>query len=260
MDRWRDRTELLLGSEKVAELANKRVLIVGLGGVGGYAAEALCRAGVGHLTIVDGDVVDCSNINRQLLALHNTIGKSKSDLLLERLQLINPKAEITALNEFISGDRIDELINHDIKGKYDYVIDAIDTLLHKVTLIATCVESGTKIVSAMGAGGKLDPSQIRIGDISESYNCKLAKMVRKRLHKRDIFEGFQVVFSPEVTKGNIIRISEEERNASDSEVKTASSVGTISYMPAIFGFQCASVVLRDFIPASAVALGEYPAP
>ena len=254
MNKWSERTELLLGEDTVADLANKRVLIVGLGGVGGYAAESLCRAGVGYLTIVDGDVIDPSNINRQLLALHNTVGKSKSELLLERLQSINPNAEITALNEFISGDRIDELINHNVDGKYDYVVDAIDTLLHKVTLIATCVESGTKIVSAMGAGGKVDPSQIKIGDISESYNCKLAKMVRKRLHKRDIFEGFQVVFSPEDRKGNIIKISEEERNESDSEVKTASSVGTISYMPAIFGLQCASVVLRDFIPTSGFIL------
>jgi len=231
---WEIRTELLLGEEKIEKLHKAHVLVAGLGGVGSYACESLARAGIGRFTIMDGDVVSPSNINRQLLALHQTIAESKCELMKNRILQINPTAEISMINTYMKADQM-ELLFHE---KYDYILDAIDTLLPKVNLICHSIKSGVKIVSSMGCGAKNNPSKIQIKDISESYNCRLADYVRKHLHKFGIRKGFWVVFSPE----NIIK---DAVLVTDHELNKKTTVGTISYMPAIFGLFCASVVVRE---------------
>jgi tRNA A37 threonylcarbamoyladenosine dehydratase len=233
---WLERTELLLGKERLNRLQHARVLVVGLGGVGAYAAEQLVRAGVGKLTVVDGDVVDSSNRNRQLPALTSTVGKPKTGVLAERFLDINPDLELTVIHEFIKDDKIVEVLKSE---PFDYVVDAIDTLAPKVFLIYHAMQLGLKLVSSMGAGGKTDPTQIQITDISKSYNCKLARMLRKRLSKLKIKKGFRVVFSPEAIPENAMRIEEGQNKKS--------TVGTISYMPAVFGCFMASVVVRDLV-------------
>jgi len=240
MAAWTERTELLLGREKLAKFADSHVLVVGLGGVGAYAAELLCRAGIGHLTIIDGDIVEKTNRNRQLPALNGTCGKAKTSVVADRLHDINPDVEIIAIQEFIRDERIAEIIAHG----YDYVVDAIDVLSHKVLLIAACLEKRVDIVSSMGAGGKIDPTVVYIADIEKTHSCKLAKMLRKRLHNKGIRGGVQVVFSPEKVYGRIIKLEENKEPDSDNFIKAGSTVGTISYMPAVFGCYCASVVLR----------------
>lgn len=232
--KWQSKTELLLGKERLDKLASARVLVVGLGGVGAYAAEMICRAGVGSMTIVDGDKIHESNINRQLPALRSTIGKYKTELMKNRLLDINPGLELKTINEFIRDDRMIEILD---KG-YDFVVDAIDTLSPKIFLIYHSIQKGIPVVSSMGAGGKLDPAAIRITDISETYNCKLARILRKRLHKLGIRKGFKAVFSPE-------EVPEESIELTDNEQNKASTVGTVSYMPAAFGCACASVVIRS---------------
>ena len=231
--KWKTRTELLLGKEKLEKLAASHVLVVGLGGVGAYAAEMICRAGVGKMTIVDGDKITESNINRQLPALNSTIGRYKTEVIAERLLDINPVVELVTINEFIHDERMIEILD---RG-YDYVVDAIDTLSPKILLIYHSLQKGIPVVSSMGAGGKVDPTAIRITDISKTYNCKLARILRKRLHKLGIRKGFTAVFSPEEVAGDSIELTEGEQNK-------ASNVGTISYMPAAFGCACASVVIR----------------
>jgi tRNA A37 threonylcarbamoyladenosine dehydratase len=230
------RTELLLGEDNMDKLINAHVLVVGLGGVGGICAEMIARAGVGRITIVDADVVEASNRNRQLPALISTDGKSKAAVLGERLKDINPDLDLTIINEFINLNNTTYLL---AGAKYDYVADCIDTLSSKVNLIKLCLESGIPIASSMGAGSKVDPTQIKISDISVTYNCKLAYYVRKRLHKVGIFKGLTVVFSPE-------RPPEKRVVVMDGGPKK-SVVGTISYMPAMFGCAVASVVLRGLL-------------
>ncbi len=232
--RWLERTQLLLGPEKLNRLKNANVLVVGLGGVGAFAAEMLCRSGIGKMTIADNDAVDITNRNRQLPALVSTTGQLKTEVLVNRFRDINPEIEITVINEFISEEKTPDLLS---SQSFDYVIDAIDTLSPKTFLIRTCVQQGIKVVSSMGAGGKLDPVKVQITDISKSYHCKLAKMLRKRLAKTGIRKGVRVVFSPEETPENAIR-PEQGQNKS-------STVGTISYMPAVFGCFIASVVIRE---------------
>ncbi|WP_159516952.1 tRNA threonylcarbamoyladenosine dehydratase [Sunxiuqinia indica] len=236
MAKWQDRTALMLGEEGLEKLAKAHVLVIGLGGVGAYAAEQLCRAGVGQLTIVDGDVVEQTNRNRQLPALVSNEGESKAEFLGKRFLDINPDLKIKIVNEYLKEDRMVEILNESV---YDYVVDAIDTLTPKVFLISHSLQSKLPIVSSMGAGGKFDPSQVQSSDISKSYNCRLAKMIRKRLHKIDIRKGVKVVFSPEEVDPKRVRI-EEGRNKK-------SAVGTISYMPPIFGCYCASVVIQDLL-------------
>ncbi len=226
----------MLGEEGLEKLAKAHVLVIGLGGVGAYAAEQLCRAGVGQLTIVDGDVVEQTNRNRQLPALVSNEGESKAEFLGKRFLDINPDLKIKIVNEYLKEDRMVEILNESV---YDYVVDAIDTLTPKVFLISHSLQSKLPIVSSMGAGGKFDPSQVQSSDISKSYNCRLAKMIRKRLHKIDIRKGVKVVFSPEEVDPKRVRI-EEGRNKK-------SAVGTISYMPPIFGCYCASVVIQDLL-------------
>ena len=230
---WQSRTELLLGKEKLEKLAASHVLVVGLGGVGAYAAEMICRAGVGKMTIADGDKITESNINRQLPALNSSIGRYKTEVIAERLLDINPVLELVTINEFIHDERMIEILD---RG-YDYVVDAIDTLSPKILLIYHSLQKGIPVVSSMGAGGKVDPTAIRITDISKTYNCKLARILRKRLHKLGIRKGFTAVFSPEEVAGDSIELTEGEQNK-------ASNVGSISYMPAAFGCACASVVIQ----------------
>lgn len=229
---WLERTELLLGPEKLERIKNSNILVVGLGGVGAIAAEMLCRAGVGKMTIVDGDVVEISNRNRQLPALISTSGLSKAQVLYGRFKDINSDFDLTVVDEFIKDNRTEALLD---SQQFDYVVDAIDTLSPKVFLIHHSLQRNLKIVSSMGAGGKLDPSKVQVADISASFNCKLAKMIRKRLSRLGIREGVKVVFSSElVNKKAMYR--EETAN------KT-SIVGTISYMPAVFGCFIASVAI-----------------
>lgn len=232
---WLERTELLLGEEKLNRLQQANVLVVGLGGVGAYAAEMITRSGVGRMTIVDADTVAPSNINRQLVALHSTIGRPKAEILAERLLDINPDLQLTPIQEYLK----DEATDHLLDQGFDYVVDAIDTLSPKVNLIKACLDRSIPLVSSMGAGAKTDPTQIEIRDISKSHHCPLAHMLRKRLHKLGIRKGFYAVFSPEpIREGAMILC--EERNKK-------SNVGTISYLPALFGCHCASVVIRGLM-------------
>ncbi len=234
MTDWLSRTEILIGEEGLKKLNNSRVLIVGLGGVGSYAAEMICRAGAGNMTIVDGDTVNSSNRNRQLPALVSTEGLSKAEIMGIRLKDINPDLKLTVINEFIKDGRIIEILD----PGYDYVVDAIDTLSPKIFLIYNTLQRKIPLVSSMGAGGKFDPTRIKISDISESTDCLLARILRKRLHRLGIREGFTSVYSTEtVDKGKVV--------ATNGEKNKASVVGTISYMPAAFGIACASVVIRS---------------
>ncbi len=233
---WMERTELLLGEDKLSVLRNASVLVVGLGGVGAVAAEMICRAGVGRMTIVDGDVVTHSNINRQIIALHSTAGRSKAAMTAERLRDINPGIELAVIEKYIKDEATDELLD---AAHYDYAVDAIDTLAPKVNLIKGCLDRGIPLVSSMGAGAKTDPSLLEIKDISKTHHCPLAHMLRKRLHKAGIRCGFQAVFSPEAVREGAMVLCEEANKKSN--------VGTISYMPAVFGCACASVVVRGLI-------------
>jgi tRNA A37 threonylcarbamoyladenosine dehydratase len=235
---WQERTLLLAGKEKIQKLAQSHVLVVGLGGVGSYAAEQLARAGVGSLTIVDGDTIHETNRNRQLPALVSTQDNYKAVVVGNRLRDINPDINLTIIQEYIKDQPMIDIIQ---RG-YDYVIDAIDTLSPKVYLIYHTVKAGIPLVSSMGSGGKLDPSLVKVSDIDDTYNCKLAYYMRKRLHKLGIWKGFKAVYSPEVVSRDAVALLEGEMNKK-------STVGTISYMPAIFGCYCASVVIRDIIDA-----------
>jgi len=235
-DSFQTRTELLLGEESLERLKKAHVLVVGLGGVGGYAAEMLCRAGVGRMTIVDGDKVSVSNINRQIIALRSTVGISKTELFKQRFHDINPDCEVTALNVFLRDEEMIRLLE---KEKYDYVVDAIDTLSPKVFLLYHAHRLGLPIVSAMGSAGKLDPSKIEVTDVAQSHTCPLAAMVRKKLHKLGVREGFMVVFSPEKV--------DESAMVEDPSQNKRTTVGVISYMPAVFGCYCASTVINDLI-------------
>lgn len=233
---WLERTELLLGEEKLTLLRNANVLVVGLGGVGAYAAEMIVRAGVGRMTIADADTVSKSNINRQLIALHSTIGQEKSELMAQRLRDINPEIELQVINRFIKDDETDALLN---SQPFDYVVDAIDTLSPKLALIKGALDRNIPLVSSMGAGAKTDPTKMEICDIAKTHHCPLAHMLRKRLHKIGIRTGFQAVFSPEaVREGAMILCNEQNKK---------SNTGTISYIPALFGIGCASVVVRGLI-------------
>lgn len=235
---WLQRTELLLGKERLAQLQRAHVLIVGLGGVGAYAAESLCRAGIGELTLVDADTVEETNRNRQLLALTSTVGQPKTEVLAERLRLINPDVKLHLIHEFLRDERTIEVLQ---QADYDYVVDAIDSLSPKVFLIYHAMQRQLRVVSAMGAGGKMDPSLVQVADISKTYKCRLAHTVRKRLHKMEIYKGFKAVFSPEPVREGSVCLD------ANPEINKLSTVGTISYMPAIFGLIAASVVIRDLV-------------
>lgn len=231
---WLQRTELLVKEEGIGKLQSANILIVGLGGVGSFAAEFLVRAGIGNLTIVDGDTVDITNINRQLPALNSTIGKNKTDVVAERILDINPKINLKKINEFLEPERMEEILTQE---KFDYVLDCIDSLSPKLALIITCKRKKIKLVSAMGAGGKTDPSKVMVRDISKTNNCFLAKQIRKKLKKEQIHKGFRCVFSTEIQDENSLKMT-------DGSNYKKSFYGTISYMPAIFGLYAAAEVIR----------------
>lgn len=231
---WLQRTELLVKKEGIERLQSSNILIVGLGGVGSFAAEFLVRSGIGNLTIVDGDTVDITNINRQLPALSSTIGKNKTDVVAERILDINPEINLKKINEFLEPERMEEILTQE---KFDYVLDCIDSLSPKLALIITCKRKKIKLVSAMGAGGKTDPSKVMVRDISKTNNCFLAKQIRKKLKKEQIHKGFRCVFSTEIQDENSLKMT-------DGSNYKKSFYGTISYMPAIFGLYAAAEVIR----------------
>ncbi|MDO5607564.1 MAG: tRNA threonylcarbamoyladenosine dehydratase [Capnocytophaga sp.] len=233
---WLERTELLVKSDGMARLKQANVLVVGLGGVGSFAAEFIARSGVGKMTIVDGDAFDITNINRQLMALHSTIGKSKAATLATRLLDISPELELTVLEEFLSPERAYELVSEE----YDYVVDCIDSITPKLNLIKAAKRKKVKLVSSMGAGGVLDPSKIKVADIHKTRDCPLAKYIRKRLRKEGINSGFKAVFSTEVAPKDTMQHT-------DGTNFKKSFYGTISYMPAAFGLHAAATVINFLV-------------
>ena len=233
---WKARTRLLIGEEALEKLAKSHVLVAGLGGVGAYVAEQLVRAGIGKLTIVDGDTLHLTNRNRQLPALESTMGMKKTDVMAQRLRDINPDVELMIIDYYIK----DQLIIDILSQSFDYVVDAIDSLTPKVYLLFHAHQLGHKVVSSMGAGGKLDPQQVKIVDIAQTYQCRLAYYIRKKLHKLGVWEGITSVYSSEVVARRSVK-------AESGELSKRSTIGTISYMPALFGMYCASVVIRSLI-------------
>jgi tRNA threonylcarbamoyladenosine dehydratase len=233
---WLSRTKLLVGEAALLKLTHSHVMIVGLGGVGSYAAEFIARSGVGKMTIIDGDVVDPTNRNRQLPALATNHGVSKALIMEERLKAINPELELTVIREFINP----EMVFQQFTEKPDYIIDAIDSITPKLTFIRLAYENKWSIVSSMGAGAKLDPTQLKVVDISKTWNCPFAQQVRKMLKKYNIRKGIKVVFSPEPP-------IKESLMLTDGKNYKKSAYGTISYLPAVFGAVAASVVIRDLM-------------
>ena len=231
---WQQRTDLLVGKVRMEHLRNSHVLVVGLGGVGAYAAEMICRAGVGKMTIVDADTVQPSNINRQLPALHSVIGRPKAEVLAERFRDINPDLELTVLPVYLKDETIPELLD---SAKFDFVVDAIDTVAPKCYLIYNALKRGIKIVSSMGAGAKSDITQVRFADLWETYHCGLSKAVRKHLQKMGMKRTLPVVFSTEQADPNAVILIDNEQNKK-------STTGTVSYMPAVFGCYLAEYVIR----------------
>lgn len=232
-EHWNDRTELLLGRDKLERLGQSRILIVGTGGVGAYAAEMLCRAGVGHLTLIDSDTVSTTNINRQLPATHATIGRLKVEILAERFRSINPSLQTDARALYVDEGNLSDILAE----PYDFVVDAIDTIRPKCCLLTECMRRRIRIVSSMGAGAKTDITQIRFADIWETYHCGLAKAVRGNLARAGLRgHRLPVVFCTQQADRNAILTLDGERNK-----KT--TTGTISYMPAVFGCYLAEYVI-----------------
>jgi tRNA A37 threonylcarbamoyladenosine dehydratase len=233
---WLERTELLVQKEGLEKLKKAHILVVGLGGVGSYAAEFIARAGVGKMTIVDGDAFDETNKNRQLLALDSTIGQSKARVLAERLKDINKELEINVIEEFLSPDSAYKIVSKE----FDYVLDCIDTITPKVNLIVAARRKKVKIISSMGAGGKLDATKIKVKDISQTRNCSMARVLRKCLKERKVNKGVKAVYSDEM------QIPESLKMTDGANFKK-SFYGTISYMPAAFGLQAAAHVINFII-------------
>lgn len=234
---WLERTELLIKEKGAKKLLDSNVLVIGLGGVGSFAAEFLARAGVGKMTIVDGDTVDITNINRQLPALHSTIGLSKAELMEARLKDINPNLRLTQISRFLEPEDMTEILEAE---KFDYVLDCIDSITPKITLIKAARRKKIKVVSCMGAGGKTDPSKVMVRDISKTHNCFLAKQVRKRLKKEKINKGIRCVFSNEIQQENSLKLT-------DGTNYKKSFYGTISYIPAMFGLYAAAEVINHLL-------------
>ncbi|MDR2083917.1 MAG: tRNA threonylcarbamoyladenosine dehydratase [Bacteroidales bacterium] len=235
---WLNRTKLLLKETGLNKLVNSNILIVGLGGVGAYAAENICRAGVGKMTIIDGDTINETNINRQLPALNSNIGEYKADILEKRFLDINPELKLKCINQFITADNIQEILDSE---KYTYIIDAIDSLSPKVTLCLEARKRNIPIICSMGAGGRIDPSKIEITDISKTYNDGLAAAFRQKLRKEGVKSGVKVVFSSETAKKDAISTTETDQHA------IRSVRGTISYLPAIFGCMLAGYVIQQIV-------------
>lgn len=234
--KWLSRTALITGDEGLDRLAAAHVIVIGLGGVGSYAAEFIARSGVGEMTIVDGDDVEASNRNRQLPALATTEGQSKALIMEERLKAINPEIKINVIRSFLMPEVIEDVLSK----PFDYVVEAIDSITPKTMVIAVARAKKLRIVSSMGAGGKLDPTKLIVTDISETHTCRFAKYVRKRLKKMGVRKGVKAVFSSEL----VIR---ESLMMTDGSRFKKSAYGTISYLPATFGAVCASVAIRDLL-------------
>ena len=232
MAKWQERAELLFKTEGLNNLKNANVLVVGLGGVGSFAAEFLVRAGVGTITIVDGDVVDITNINRQLPALHSTIGQPKVHIVGDRLMDINPELNLTRLEEFLSPERAFEVVTEN----FDYVLDCIDSITPKLNLIIAAKRKRVKIISSMGAGGKMDASKVKVTDINKSENCYLAKTMKRRLKDVKI-DKLKVVFSSEIQDESSLKMT-------DGQNFKKSFYGTNSWMPCLFGLYAAETVVR----------------
>ncbi|GAB6865669.1 tRNA threonylcarbamoyladenosine dehydratase [Bacteroides acidifaciens] len=231
---WQQRTELLLGEEKMNRIRNSHVLVVGLGGVGAYAAEMICRAGVGRMTIVDADTVQPTNINRQLPAVHSTLGLTKAEVLAARYKDINPDIELAVLPVYLKDENIPDLLD---AAKYDFIVDAIDTISPKCYLISEAMKRRIRIVSSMGAGAKSDITQVRFADLWDTYHCGLSKAVRKRLQKMGMKRKLPVVFSTEQADPKAVLLTDDEQNKK-------STCGTVSYMPAVFGCYLAEYVIK----------------
>ena len=237
-----ERTRILLTPDEMTRLTQAHVLVAGLGGVGSYCVEALARAGVGRLTLVDHDVVAPSNINRQLPALLSTVGQSKAELMRARIADINPACELNLIREFLTPDNVIERVPADV----DYVIDCIDSLNCKVALVATSIERGLRVASSMGAGNKFDPTRIRLADITKTYQCPLASVMRKRLRKRGISKGVLTVFSDEPGRAPLAPQPVEGSG------RARAVNGTVSYMPPLFGLMLAGAVVQQLIVTPAI--------
>jgi tRNA A37 threonylcarbamoyladenosine dehydratase len=233
---WLSRTQLLIGEPALRQLTNKHVMVVGMGGVGSFAAEFIARSGIGKMTIIDGDVVDPSNRNRQLPALATNHGEPKVQIMAKRIKEINPEIELNIIQEFVNPEIVAEQLNF----KPDYIIDAIDSITPKLTFMKLAYESRIPMVSSMGAGGKVDPTRLHVVDISKTYNCPFAHQIRKRLRKLGIRKGIKAVFSDELPDPNSIMLT-------DGTNYKKSAYGTISYIPATFGAVVASVAIRDLM-------------
>ncbi len=235
---WLERTELLVKEEGIQKLQNANLLIIGLGGVGSFAAEFLGRAGVGKMTIVDGDTVDITNINRQLPALHSTVGKMKTELVAERLMDINPELQLTIISTFLNPENMDETLDGQ---NFDYILDCIDSVSPKISLIKAAKKRKIKVISCMGAGGKKDPSKVLVRDLSKTNNCYLAKQIRKRLKKEsNIVKGVKCVFSSELQDEKSLKLT-------DGTNYKRSFYGTNSYIPALFGLYAAAEVINYLV-------------
>jgi len=229
------RTELLIGKEGMEKLKNSKVIIFGIGGVGGYVAEAIARAGVFNIDLVDKDTVSVTNINRQIIADHSTVGEYKSEVMKKRIALINPDAKVNTFNLFYLPETRDTF---DLT-KYDYVVDAVDTVTAKVDLALRCYENNIPIISSMGAGNKLSPERFEVADIFKTSVCPLAKVMRKELKKRNV-KKLKVVYSKE--DAIIPRVSEEELPIGKKSIP-----GSISFVPSVVGLIIAAEVVKDII-------------
>lgn len=239
------RTELVLGRSGVKALINSKVVVFGIGGVGSFVVEALCRSGVGNLVLVDADCVSVSNLNRQIHATIDTVGKDKAELMKERILSINPKCNVTTHIVFATKDNLSEIITEDV----DYVVDAIDTVTSKLAIIEYCKSKDIKVISSMGTGNKIDPTKFKITDISKTSICPLAKVMRIELKKRGI-KKVKVLFSEELPRKPIVHNEEEEHNG---EIMDATSTmkpkrqtpGSVSFVPPVAGMIIASEVIKD---------------
>lgn len=236
MNTWLDRTELLIKRQGLEKLNRANVLVVGLGGVGAFACEFLARAGIGSMTIVDGDVVSSTNKNRQLLALDSTVGQKKAFVMRDRLLDINPELNLVVIDRFLEPQMAYDLVCRD----FSCVADCIDSITPKLNIIASCRDKGVPLVSSMGSGGVLNPSKVMVCDISKTFNCPLARNIRKRLKSMGGGFKFKAVFSSELT-------DESSMQTTCNDPYKKSFYGTISYMPAAFGISLASQVISDIL-------------
>ncbi|OBZ19231.1 tRNA threonylcarbamoyladenosine dehydratase [Bacillus sp. FJAT-27264] len=244
------RTELAIGPEGLDIMKNSTVAVLGIGGVGGIAAEALARSGVGRIILIDKDVVDITNVNRQIHALTTTVGQKKAELMVDRIKLINPECEAIALNMFYTEETYEELF----KYKLDYVIDASDTIIYKVHLIKECLARGIPMISSMGAANKMDPTRFQVADISKTTYDPIARIIRQKLRKEGIKKGVKVVFSTEspVKPRQDVTDKIVPENAPDRR-KAKQPPASNSFVPPVAGLIMVSVTVKDLLEAGGVS-------